>query len=277
MWTPEDNASFDRDTRAVTALSIPLTEYVLPLFVDHVGGYPEMFGTGFLVEHDGAVFLVSAAHVLDNAEHLYFYVEPGVTRRLSGSRATSVVPDGGTRDDDRFDVGVLKLEGPGQPPYPALKKRAMPLSMLHPLALPREDKQYLIVGFPASKSKANRKDRRVDSTPVSFRNISAAKAQYDELGVTLATHIVLPLHLKKTVALKGKIQPFYSPHGMSGSPMFYLPPGFANGGDMPVVGVVIEHYKSDHAIVATDIQLALEMILAAPTGYEPPGHDQAES
>ena len=96
----------------------------------------------------------------------------------------------------------------------------MPISMLLPSALLRDDKQYLIVRFPSSKSKANRKDREVNSQPVSFPNISATLSQYGELGVLPEANIVLPLDLKKTVVSDGTIKPFFSPHGLSGSPLF---------------------------------------------------------
>ena len=264
MWSPEANADFDRDTQAATALSIPLSEYVLPLFVDSPGKFPEMFGTGFLVQDGEAIFLVSAAHVLDRANHLYYYIEPGITRRLSGRIAKSTPPNDGPRGSDHLDIAVLKMEGPRLPPYPDIAKRTMPISMLLPSALPRDDKQYLVVGYPSSKSKANRQHREVKSQPISFRNVSAVRAQYDTLGVTPETHIILPLDLKKTVALKGKIQPFVSPHGLSGSPMFLLPTGWNKGEATPVVGVVIEHYKNERALIATDIGFVAEIIRASP-------------
>lgn len=255
---------FERDTRAATALSIPLAEFILPLFADSDGRYPEMIGTGFLVEDRGSTFLISAAHVLDRALDLYFYIERGVIRMLSGHISKTLPPRDGPRSTDHFDVAVLELEGEGLPPYLGVGKRAMPMSMLLPSALPRDDKQYLIVGFPSSKSKANRKDREVNSQPVSFRNMSATLSQYGKLGVLPETHIVLPLDLKKTVASDGTIKPFFSPHGLSGSPLFCLPQGWNKGGSTPVVGVLIEHHKNERAAVATDIAHVIEMMRAAP-------------
>lgn len=269
MRALDDDADFERDTMASTALSIQLGEFILPLFAKSEGQYPEMIGTGFLVEDGGSSFLVSAAHVLDHARRLFFYVEKGTTRILSGRIAKSLSPNNGPRQTDRLDVAVLKLEGEGLPPYPGLGKRAMPMSMLLPSPLPRDDKQYLIVGFPSSKSKADRKNRQVNSQPISFRNISAPQSLYGELGVPPETHIVLPLDLKKSVALDRKIQPFVSPHGLSGSPMFALPKGWDKGGATPVAGVVIEHHQNERALVATDIAFVIEMIRAArPTSAD---------
>lgn len=64
----------------------------------------------------------------------------------------------------------------------------------------------------------------------------------------------------------GTIKPFFSPHGLSGSPLFCLRQGWNKGGTTPLAGVVIEHHKSERAAVATDIALVAEMIRADPRG-----------
>ena len=56
----EPDADFEHDTLAATALSIPLAECILPLFAESDGKYPEMIGTGFLVEDRGSILLPSA-------------------------------------------------------------------------------------------------------------------------------------------------------------------------------------------------------------------------
>lgn len=61
MLQPDDHS--DRNTRAATALSISLAEFILRLFAESDGNYPVMVGTGFLLEDRGSTFLISAAHV----------------------------------------------------------------------------------------------------------------------------------------------------------------------------------------------------------------------
>lgn len=172
------------------------------------------------------------------------------------------MPPGKSRESDRLDVGVYKLEGPALPPYPTIQKYSLPISALLPNALPREGKQFLLVGFPASKSRANPVSRELASEPCSFRNISALASKYSELGVTPQNHIVLDFDAKHTVMPNKEIRTFPCPSGMSGSPIWLLhnESGPNDPAQASVVGIAIEHHKNKHAIVATDIVVALKLI-----------------
>ena len=211
------------------------------------------------------MFLVSAAHVFDEIHHLHFYISPGTIRKLTGRLLKTKLPLDGKRTSERLDVAVLKLEGPMLPPYPDIGKRAIPVSVLLPDPLPRTNKQYLLIGFPATRTHANPVSKQIVSDPVSFRNVSAPYSKYGELRVQAESHIVLPLDLKRTVTANRVIQSFPKPAGLSGSPLWLL----YDQGDLtgpaftPVVGVVIEHHKAAKALVATDIGVAIKLIDAA--------------
>jgi len=72
----------------VTRLNTLLARHVIPLFRKGSGKRPEPVGSGFLVSSGEMDFLVSAAHVLDEIEYLHFYIEPGLTRKLTGRPTT---------------------------------------------------------------------------------------------------------------------------------------------------------------------------------------------
>ena len=167
--------TFWAESEAVTRLSNILCRFLLPLFAASSGGKPKLVGSSFLVSSGTSCYLVSAAHVFDElraGRELFFYVEPKTTRKLSGTLWLTRAATGMTRACDRLDVGVLKLEGPGLPPYPKVQKHLLPISALMANALPRDGKQYLLVGFPESKSRANPVARYMASRPHSFRNVS---------------------------------------------------------------------------------------------------------
>src|SRR5204863_178942 len=70
-------------------------------------------GTGFFVAAGGASFLVSAAHVLDHitaSGALHYYVDQKRMRKVTG-QLLRTKPRVGRRNDDRLDIGVVKLEG----------------------------------------------------------------------------------------------------------------------------------------------------------------------
>ncbi len=166
------------------------------------------------------------------------------------------------RKCDRLDVGVLKLDGPGLPPYPQVRKYPVPLTSLVANALPREGKQYLLVGFPASKSKLNPVSHEVASKPYNFRNVSASQEKYMELQVKPNDHIVLSFDVAKTVMPNAELRKFPDPKGMSGSPVWLLhdenDPN--NVCQTPIVGIAIEHRRNQRTIIATDIRIALQLI-----------------
>lgn len=249
----------------VTRLSTSLASCVIPLFAKRHGKRPKLVGSSFLVSAGEAVFLVSAAHVLDEISHLHFYIAPGTIRKLTGHLLQTKLPSNGRRTSDRLDIGILRLEGPGLPPYPEVGKNAIPISELHPSALPRDDKQYLVIGFPETKSRVNPAALQITSEPVSFRNISAPRSKYEELHVADESHIVLPLDLRHTLGANAEVQSFPKPSGLSGSPVWLLVDKHEQNPlpYFPVVGVAIEYHKESKALVATDIKIAVKLINAA--------------
>lgn len=222
-------------------------------------------GSSFLVSSGERHYVVSAAHVFDElraGHELFFYIEPRTKRKLSGSlRLTKTLPGKG-RESDRFDVGVLMLNSPALPPYPIVQKYPLPITEFLPKAFPRDGKQFLLVGFPESKSRANPVARDLTSEPCSFRNVSAPTSKYDELNVTPQTHIVIGFDVKHTILPSGDVRAFPKPSGMSGSPIWLLHDFQKSTGAIrtSVVGIAIEHHKNKRAIVATDIDIALRLI-----------------
>lgn len=257
--------TFERESHVIARLSDLLSHHIVPLFAIRRGSKPQLVGSSFLVSSGTSSYLVSAAHVFDELKaghELFFYIEPKTIRKLSGNLRLTKMPYGKDRKSDRLDVGVLRLEGPGLPPYPKVEKYPLAIYALVPNALPREGKQYLLIGFPESKSRANPIAREVASEICSFRNVSAPSQKYADLGVSMQNHVVLSFDRKHTVGPDSHIRTYPEPSGISGSPVWLLydENGSNDPGQTPVVGVAIEHYKNHHAIVATDINVALRLI-----------------
>jgi hypothetical protein len=152
-------------TRLLTErLAERLSRHVFGIFREGPQGRPESHGSGFLVSGSTGSFLISAAHVLDplqSGTKLFFYAGPGVIRTLAGSIRVTNPPAGKDRKTDRYDVGVLRLLEPSSPFDVAVNKTGLPLSALMPRALPRRGKEYLVTGFPTSKSRLHPVRREV--------------------------------------------------------------------------------------------------------------------
>jgi hypothetical protein len=241
-----------------------LTKYSIPLYVNDEYNRPDQFGTGFFVRAGESHFLVSAAHVLDVARtrKVFYYATPEKLRWLSGRVLTTGRPE--TLDDDMLDVGVMRLTGDALPPYPAVDKFPVEISYLRPKYLPRLGKHYVIVGFPATKSRIDSRDRTALVSPYAYRSDSAGENVYAKQGVDAETHLVLPLDLRKGRDAGGLIRAFPKPQGMSGSPIVVLYGDNEETEDslrgFPVVAVGTRYCKSAKVLIGTDIRFAVEMI-----------------
>ncbi len=260
-----NQTTFEKESLVIARLSNHLLKHIVPIFANGRGGRPQLVGSSVLVFSGPSSYLISAAHVFDELKaghELFFYIEPKTIRKLSGNLGLTKLPPGKDRKSDRLDIGVLKLQGPALPPYLEVQKYPLPISALMANALPRDGKQFLLVGFPESRSRANPTTRDLPSAPCIFRNVSGPASKYSQLDVSPQSHIVLGFDVKHTVTPQKEIRAFPNPTGMSGSPIWLLYDENGNNdpNQNPVVGIAIEHHKSERAIVATDIDIALRLI-----------------
>jgi hypothetical protein len=239
-----------------------LTKFSVPLYVDDEYGRPDQFGTGFFVRARESHFLVSAAHVLDVArtKGVFFYATPTTLRALNGKVLTTGHPD--NRDDDALDVGVMKLTGDALPPYREVEKFAMDISYLTPNYLPRADKHYVIVGFPATKSVVDTQRRTALASPYAYRSDSFDDNDYESLGVNARSHVALPLNLRQGLDSSGEPRIFPKPQGMSGSPIVVLYEATNQNHQrvFPVVAIGVRYRKRQKVLIGTDVRFAVEMI-----------------
>lgn len=239
-----------------------LAKFVVPLYESDNRGRPSSHGSGFFVRAGESHFLVSAGHVLETLRNkpLFFYVSPGITRKLSGKLLLN--PWQGDREKDPIDLGVLRLSDEVQPPYPEVDKFAMDVSYLRPALLPRSGINYMIVGFPASRSKVNPSAREITATAYSYRNYSIEDGEYSKYGLMPRTHLALPLDLKVGFDSNGQHRNFPRPQGMSGSPIWslYEDTGQDDTRVLQVVGVGTKYWKRTQLLVGTDIAVVLDMI-----------------
>jgi hypothetical protein len=198
------------------------------------------------------------------APSFFFYAGPRVIRTLAGSVRVTNPPPGKDRKADRYDVGVLRLLEPASPPDLPVNKTALPLSALMPRAPPRRGKEYLVTGFRASKSKLHPVRREIDAGFYGNWCPSASEPAYAKMGLSLEDHIVMPFSRKKVVGEGSIIRAFPNPEGMSRSPVWLLgdEAGTNDPVQTPIVGVLIEYHRSQHLLVATDINTTVELLKA---------------
>jgi hypothetical protein len=258
MASADTEAPDDRLVVLMDEATDVLSQFVVPLYRDE-GGRPSQIGSGFFVRAGRASFLVSAAHVLELGTSLYYYVEPNVTATLNGDLRVNKWT--GDRESDPVDVGVLKLSTT-IPPYPGVGKYALDFSYLRPGLLPRADKIYSIIGFPATRSKVDPTAKQVSSTVYAFRNRSIPDADYAAIGCSPDAHVVLSMDLRDGVDSEGRQRTFPKPQGMSGSPIFILLDEHPTIDirSFPIAAIGTKYRKSQKALIGTDVDIAVAMI-----------------
>ncbi|MHB1015725.1 MAG: trypsin-like serine peptidase [Desulfurivibrionaceae bacterium] len=255
-------------------LSKVLARHIIPIFQRDNQDKPCLMGSGTLVVNEGHVFILTAAHVMDplrEGKELFYYVDDKWTQTISGDCVFTLPPTDTTRKDDRIDIGVIRLEGPKLPPYPTISQYPIAISALRPHALPRDDKEYLLVGFPASKAKAKQRgpDKVIGLKPFSYRNGSPPHKKYHELGFNPKIHILIGFDQKHVICEEnGRRQCAPSPKGMSGSPLWliYCANEHIDPLCPPIVGIVVEHHRKDRIMLATDIAVAIDAMKNGSSG-----------
>lgn len=240
-----------------------VSRYVVPIFTDQ-NGAPVSVGSGLLLNTQISHVLVTAAHVLDGIREgrsYYMYIAPATKRAIVGDVLLSKIPSSGIRDDDLVDIAVVILEGSGDelPPFDQVGKDSLPINRVMVQGIPRAERRYAFLGFPASKAKVNRVEKYVSSSSYAYLSSSESIEAYGRLGLEEEFHIVLPFHKRNIVTLNATKVNFPSLEGMSGSPLWELRP--AMEGDRRVVGIMIrDKSRRHHVVVAADIWFALKML-----------------
>ena len=243
--------------KRIASLVEVISRLVIPIY-RYKGKLPEQIGSGFFIKIGPESILVSAAHVINRCknEELFFYISPNSTRRISGYvKAT---------DESDSDVAMVYFKEAPYPPFEAVDKQITPFKYLTPNRIPRENKHYIIVGFPSTKSIIRPKTKEAEVQIYAYHDYSSPKEEYAKLGLSSIDRIVLPLNLKKNYDSELNVVHFPKPQGMSGSPIWEIFDNDTTALDsvdsLHLIGVGIEYHKNKKLLVGTDISYVLDML-----------------
>lgn len=238
-----------------------LGKFVFPIYRNDTSGRPEIHGSGFFVKKNDNCYFVSAAHVLDGLKEreLYIYIDKRTIKKLGGNVLLTPSLEG--RAKDKVDLGVIKVIDKVVPPYREIEKLCVPFEYITLGWQSRYGRNYAIVGFPATKSKANVINREVVTKLYCHQTRSIDESEYRKLDLDVKNHIALPLDLKKVFDLEQNKILFPKPQGMSGSPIWelYNDKGVQNH-FFPLVGIGIEYLDRPNVLVGTDVSHLINMI-----------------
>lgn len=230
-------------------------------------GTPTLVGSSVLLTVADHPFLLTAAHVIDQAKPLGLGVlgEPNMVE-LGETRYFSTVAPKNDRTRDNVDVGFFELSA-------AQVELLGDVRFLGPADLDVDDTpsyftytrtKYVVVGYPAGRQGTLRNTSEVSPTPLFYMAQAAMPEKYSTLGVDVNRHLLLPFDRKNVLSHAGRTT---APNlnGMSGCGVWRIDSlhGLPGGRDQ-LVALFIEWHRGDHRLlIATRIDQCLHGIREA--------------
>jgi hypothetical protein len=238
-----------------------ILDAVVPLFGISDKSTPRLVGTGFLIAHEDHRLVVTAAHVADEQSDLPLLVPAvnGVLREIAAPAIKTCAPKG-DRDLDKIDIAFWDLPSD----VSAEIERArwfLPTLLLQPGVLSTASHQYSFVGYPHKGTNTIYRTTRIRSEPESFTGKCVSEPVLASVGASPDKNIAIEFDYKLVQFGKRLVVP-KDRRGMSGGPVFALTNG-AGLEEIPkvrIIGVAIEHHKAQRLLLATRIDLLLQML-----------------
>ena len=234
---------------------------VCPIFIKKESLRFSQFGSGVLIDFRGQVFLLTAAHVIDelaNGAALLIPHRNNEIRELEGSYAYWKAR--GDRSSDIHDYGYFKLD----------EEFALGLRELfyfvneHEFGIKEAYEPFdlfTFAGFPFRKS--NVSGRTASTEFFAYNSTHASPSVYEKIGCSLGANIVSRFNRKQGYNPHAKLMQLpVLPHGICGGGVFVWPSTFAKlpPSDRRLVGVG-HTFKKEGLFIATRLEIFLNAIL----------------
>ena len=251
---------------------------ICPIFLERNENVVEQVGSGVLVTISEAIFLLTAAHVVDWSEQgaLCIPSNAGIVP-IEGSVASLETPKGVTRSKDKIDLAYYKLSKS----LAASLHQSLYLLERSDLWLTDntlDDDVYTFSGFPVSKSRS--KEETVSTELFSYSGHAAIDEKYENLGYDKDTNIVINYRLRKSVSPDGvKINPPH-PRGISGGGIFRWSKDVARRPQelrRSLVGIAHTYLKSKNCLIGTRLDLYYQLIAQNNPDLFPKAPEHTES
>ena len=237
---------------------------IRPIYAAGKEGKPVFIGSCILLEIEGSNYLLSAAHVIDQAKSHTIYVGGEVNLvLLEGDFVQSVAPNG-VRSEDHYDFAWIRLADDFSIALGNVK--FIEESEISQNRIEPKGRIYMAVGYPRSKNKkANPTTRRLRPKLGSYYSTwTVLPDLYSELGLSGSDHITI-VHGYLSRNYNGNIVNSFGVWGMSGGALIDL--GQMNRledmvgekvFDGILAGLLIEKYEEYSAILSTKINLIID-------------------
>lgn len=233
---------------------------VCPIFCEKEGERLYQVGSGVLIEFRKHVFLLTAAHVIDELGKANLLVPHADNKIKSIEGGYAYIKATGGREEDYLDYGYFKLdevflEGLKEHFY-FVKEHELGIKDCY-----EKKELFSFAGYPYRKS--NIAGLRASTDYFAYGTYHADLVDYEYLGLSQNSNIVAKFNRKKSFNPQaGRVELPVLPHGISGGGVFVWPKIVT---DLPpknrkLVGIA-HTWKKEGYFIATRIEIFLEAIL----------------
>jgi hypothetical protein len=222
--------------------------------------FPDPNGCSILFQFNGKYFCISNAHVLadNNLGKTFFLLGSGKTSNLGGHFLNTSLPTSGNRQDDTIDIAIIYLE---KETIEALLKRGYQFLNIDEIKTGYnsiESDSVLVIGYPASQTKIDVKNKNVISKPFFLSANPFTKNLY-KIKYPRDFHIIVSYPRKKIKhpILGVKRGPY--PRGMSGCGFWHLEKKEGKYYAY-LVGILSEYHQNRSLLIGTKIDIFIDTI-----------------
>lgn len=237
---------------------LEVDHHIVP-FLQPAEQRPGILGTGTFCEVGDRYFLVTAAHVADEADTAYFgagfFLSTESTRLISTS-----LPASGRRQDDLIDVAVILLSRETGRRFRDLGRMPIGVRDWNAADQARPGQRYVFTGFTHANVNRDDERRRIEPRRVSADCPTYSNEQLARLGLDSRFHIAAKYEWRRMVNQRGNVGMGPDPTGMSGGPVWTRDPDSEN---LRWVGVGIEHWRERQTLIGSRIGAVIYLLRSA--------------
>lgn len=222
-------------------------------------GNPKAFGTGVLIKIENQHFVFTAAHVIDKEQSdLWVPSDNDQFLRLGGQYITNSHPN---RKNDDIDVGIIILT-PSTANLLETRYKFVSIDEIQIDHRFNERQEYVVVGYPATKTKSNFATNKLVSRPFKYITAPGASNRYKRMNCDPNHRVLVHYDRSSVLNLKtGRTQKGPNSHGMSGCGFWHVPlNGFAQETGEKKLVAILTDWPNNNWWIGTKIEIFTEII-----------------
>ncbi len=236
--------------------NMEITRSIIPIIINE--DKPEHIGSGILLKIKETVFILTAAHVVDDTvQNILLIPTTEGLIKFEGIVTNFEVPFNETRENDIIDIAYFKFDSTWKYEF-NLNLKPINIEDINISDIAYETDIYSFIGFPYRKSKI--KDGEFIGNLYKYTGGYISHDSFQKNFFNKEANIVINFNRKKMTD-NNKILPL--PHGISGGGIFVPPKDKHQDseGKLKLVGITHTYLENKNIMIGTSINFLISSLL----------------